>query len=43
MSQESFNRLLEYSHKMIAKEVENAFVARNGLFFLFFDKKADNL
>ena len=29
MSQESFNRLLEYSHKMIAMEVDNHFIPRN--------------
>ena len=33
MSHESFNKLLEDSHKMIAKEVENTFVARNELFY----------
>ena len=33
MSNESFQRLLEHSHKMIAKEVENTFVPRNELFY----------
>ena len=35
MSHESLNRLLESSHKLIAKEVENGFVARNELFYNF--------
>ena len=37
MSHESFKRMLEhnleYSHKLIAMEVENNFVARNELYF----------
>ena len=32
MSHERFNKLIEDSHKMIAKEIENTFVARNELF-----------
>ena len=32
MSHESFNKLFEDSHKMIAKEIENTFVPRNELF-----------
>ena len=36
MSHQSLNRLLESSHKMIAKEVEDSFVARNELLFNIF-------
>ena len=35
MSHETLNRLLEYSHTMIATEVKNHYVPRNELFPIF--------